>query len=139
MQPSAYVFAPRISIPFTALTSAFSDSGLAHTFRAHSFAQAGKPDCACCDCPGGRDPNYLGAEIRHRVSTRPIDFVLQLQLANSGDPIDDPSIARQESGRILRLGVILVDRVSADSEAAERQLMFSSRAKWIRADVYVNA
>jgi len=81
------------------------------------------------------DPNYLGAEIRHRVSTGPIDFVQLLQLANSGDRIDDPSIAWQELRRIVRLGVIRVDRVSADSEAAERQLLFSSRAKWIRADV----
>jgi catalase len=48
----------------------------------------------------GRD--YLQEEIRERVARGPIRFTLELQIAGSGDPVNDPSIAwpreRQRAG-----------------------------------------
>lgn len=76
----------------------------------------------------GADKNYLAQEIGKRVATAPLRFVLQVQLAQPGDRIEDPSIAWPATRPVVQLGDITVSRVVADSEAAERRLMFTPTA-----------
>jgi catalase len=74
------------------------------------------------------DPNYLSTEIKLRVVAAPATFTLQAQLAEPGDVIDDPSVAWPDSRPIVQLGEIRITRVDAQSDAAQRQLMFSPAA-----------
>jgi len=74
------------------------------------------------------DKDYLEQEIGPRVTAAPVRFVLQVQLAEAGDRIDDPSVAWPKTRPVVKLGEITVTRVVADSDAAERRLMFSPTA-----------
>jgi catalase len=73
-------------------------------------------------------PNYLGDELRKRLHSGPATFTLQVQLAQAGDAIENPSVSWPDSRRIVKLGVITINRVVPDSEAAQRALMFSPSA-----------
>jgi len=74
------------------------------------------------------DKDYLEQEIGPRVTAAPVHFVLQVQLAEAGDRIDDPSVAWPKTRPVVKLGEITVTRVVADSDAAERRLMFTPTA-----------
>jgi len=74
------------------------------------------------------DPNYLTTEVKQRVTTAPATFTLQVQLAEPGDVIDDPSIAWPDSRPVVKLGEIRVTRADEQSDATQRQLMFSPAA-----------
>ena len=73
-------------------------------------------------------PNYLLAEIRKRVGDGPVRMKLQVQVAEPGDKIEDPSIAWPNSRKTVELGVIEIDRVDPDSDAAQRALLFIENA-----------
>jgi catalase len=74
------------------------------------------------------EPNYLRAEIAKRIQVEPATFVLQVQLAESGDAIANPSVSWPASRAIVKLGVITITRVVPDSEAQEQKLMFTPAA-----------
>ena len=76
----------------------------------------------------GADPNYLSGEIRGRLQSGAATFLLQVQLAEAGDAIDNPSVSWPSSRPTVKLGVISVNRVVPDSEVAEQALMFSPSA-----------
>src|SRR5262249_1486982 len=68
--------------------------------------------------------NYLEDEIRQRVSGGAVRFKVVLQLAASGDKIDDPSVAWASTNEITTLGTLIGASVVPDSEASDRALMF---------------
>ena len=70
------------------------------------------------------DPDYLSAEIRERLRRGPAKFTLLLQVAEKGDKIDDPSIAWPDSRKQITLGTISINKAVADSQAAEKKLLF---------------
>mgnify|MGYP001046788360 FL=1 len=70
------------------------------------------------------DPNYLSTEIRERVRRGPAKFRLLLQVAEKGDKIDDPSIPWPDSRKQIELGTISITKAVADSQAAEKKLLF---------------
>ena len=70
------------------------------------------------------DPDYLSAEIRERLRRGPAKFTLLLQVAEKGDKIDDPSIAWPDSRKQIKLGTISITKAVADSQAAEKKLLF---------------
>jgi catalase len=76
----------------------------------------------------GAGKDYLEQEIGRRIAGAPVRFILQVQLAQDGDRIDDPSVAWPKTRRVVKLGELTIDRVLADSEAAERRLMFTPTA-----------
>jgi len=45
------------------------------------------------------DPNYLQTEIKQLVATKPITFKLYAQVAEKGDAIENPSVARLAAAR----------------------------------------
>ncbi|NWA00774.1 catalase family peroxidase [Pseudomonas gingeri] len=69
-------------------------------------------------------PDYLSSEIRQRVKQAPVQFKLQLQIAEPGDKLDDPSIAWPDNRRTVELGTLSVNTVVDNSPAAEKALLF---------------
>src|SRR2546421_11501987 len=51
-----------------------------------------------------RPPDYLAGELRERMAAGPVIFTLHLQLAEEGDPIDDPTAAWPEDRDVVELG-----------------------------------
>jgi len=70
------------------------------------------------------EPNYLSTEIRERLRRGPAKFRLLLQVAEKGDKIDDPSIPWPDSRKQIELGTISIPKAVADSQAAEKKLLF---------------
>jgi catalase len=69
-------------------------------------------------------PNYLSEEISKRVAADPVCFDWYAQLAESGDPIEDPSIAWPEAPSLVKLGTTTVDRINFDQVTADKGLVF---------------
>ena len=70
----------------------------------------------------GRD--YLQREIRERLSRGPVRFTLELQLAEPGDPVNDPSEQWPEDRRQVSAGTLEIAGLHANGEAAGRGLVF---------------
>jgi catalase len=68
--------------------------------------------------------NFLFEELKTRLSGGPIQFRLIVQLANPGDQTKDPSLVWPEDRKTVELGTISVTSVVADSDAAQRALVF---------------
>jgi len=71
-----------------------------------------------------KGPDYLTAEIHDRVHRGPITFKLLVQVAEPGDKIDDPTIAWPDTRKTIELGTIAITKAVADSQAAEKKLLF---------------
>ena len=71
-----------------------------------------------------KGPNYLSEEIANRIATTPIRFDWYAQLAESGDKVEDPSIAWPETRTLVKLGTISVERIAPDQTTADRSLLF---------------
>jgi catalase len=69
-------------------------------------------------------PDYLTSELRDRLAKAPIRFDFRLQLPESGDEIDNPSIAWSDKNKTVDLGVIEITSVAPDSDATQRNLLF---------------
>jgi catalase len=68
--------------------------------------------------------DYLTAEIRDRVRRGPVTFKLLAQVAEPSDKIDDPTVVWPETRKKVELGTLTITKAVADSEAAERKLLF---------------
>jgi catalase len=69
-------------------------------------------------------PDYLTDEIRERVHRSPIKFKLLVQVATQDDKTDDPSIAWPDTRKKVELGTITITKAVADSQTAEKKLLF---------------
>jgi catalase len=69
-------------------------------------------------------PNFLSEELRARLANGPVEFRLVVQLANAGDPTNDPSLVWPDDRRTVEMGTISVTSIVADSDAAQRALVF---------------
>jgi len=72
--------------------------------------------------------DYLEQEIVRRVGSTPVRYTLQVQLAEAGDRIEDPSVAWPDTRPVVVLGEITVTRALADSDSTQRALMFTPTA-----------
>ena len=73
-------------------------------------------------------PDYLTDEIRDRVRRGPVKFHLLLKVAAKDDKLDDPSIAWPDTRKKIELGTIEITKAVADSQAAEKKLLFTPGA-----------
>jgi catalase len=73
-------------------------------------------------------PDYLTEEIRERMGRGPVKFKLLLQVAAKEDKLDDPSTAWPDSRKKVELGTIEITKAVADSQAAEKKLLFTPGA-----------
>lgn len=71
-----------------------------------------------------KGPNYLSQEIIERIGKGPIRFTWFAQIAEAGDKIADPSVAWPESRKLIKLGIITIDKPSSNSPLADRSLIF---------------
>jgi catalase len=71
-----------------------------------------------------KGPNYLTDEIRQRVRSGPIKFTLLVQVAEKDDKTDDPSIVWPDTRKKVELGTITITKAVADSQTAEKKLLF---------------
>jgi catalase len=69
-------------------------------------------------------PDYLASELRGRLTKAPIRFDFRLQLAESNDKIDNPSIPWSDKNKTVDLGVIEITSVVPDSDATQSALLF---------------
>lgn len=70
-------------------------------------------------------PNYLQTELPARLAKSPVEFDWYVQIAEPSDIIGDPSIAWPESRRLVKLGVIRIDRMASDAVATDKATIFT--------------
>jgi catalase len=63
-------------------------------------------------------------ELRTRLKDGPVKFHLVVQLPNPGDPTNDASLVWPEDRRTIELGTISITSAVADSDAAQKALVF---------------
>ena len=71
-----------------------------------------------------KSPNFLFDEINSRIATGPIKLHVVVQLAASGDVVDDASIHWPEERVQLEFGAITLTEPVANGPAEERQIIF---------------
>ena len=82
------------------------------------------PPATLADAAGGRDPDFLRAELESRLRAGSVGFRLLVQLAADGDPTDDVTALWPEDRERVELGRLEITGISATSAADERRLIF---------------
>jgi len=72
----------------------------------------------------GRSANYLMEEIAQRLAERAVEFDWFIQVAETGDPIEDPSASWPEDRHLVKLGTVRVDALASQSVKADESLLF---------------
>jgi catalase len=68
--------------------------------------------------------DFLMTELARRLEHGPVTFHLKAQLAEPGDPTSDPAQAWPDSRSVVDLGVLTINWVVADSDKAQKTLLF---------------
>jgi catalase len=71
-----------------------------------------------------KSPDFLAEELKTRLANGPVQFRMIVQLPNAGDPTNDPSLVWPEDRKTIDLGTISITSVVADSDAAQKALVF---------------
>jgi len=71
-----------------------------------------------------KSPDFLVDELKTRLASGPINYRMIVQLANSGDPTNDPSLVWPDDRKTIDVGMISITSVVADSDAAQKTLVF---------------
>jgi catalase len=69
-------------------------------------------------------PNFLFDEIKQRIAKDAINFRIMVQLAQSGDTVDDATVQWPESRPQIKFGVVSLSALVADSDAQQRRIIF---------------
>lgn len=70
-------------------------------------------------------PDYLSEEIKTRVSQHPVKFRLYAQIAETGDKIEDPSVAWPDSRKRVLLGTLTIDSLGDNTLSNDHSLTFN--------------
>ena len=76
------------------------------------------------DEAAARAPDFLMIDLPERLKAAPVTFHLKAQLAAAGDGTNDATKPWPEERKLVDLGVITIDKMVADSAAAEKTLLF---------------
>jgi catalase len=71
-----------------------------------------------------RGGDYLQREIRERLAAGAVVFSLQLQIADPGDPVDDPGAAWPKRHRRVHGGTLQIDGLDTERERGDDVLVF---------------
>ncbi len=71
-----------------------------------------------------KSPNYLVDDLPKRLAAGPVTFHIKAQLAAAGDPTSDATKPWPDDRKVVDLGVLTVEKVVADSAAAQKTLLF---------------
>ena len=77
------------------------------------------------DEAGKQETNYLMDELPVRLVKEAASYRLQVQLANLGDTVDDPTIVWPDDRKVVELGVLTLKSTVTDSRQAEKTIMFN--------------
>ncbi|MGA8435496.1 MAG: catalase family peroxidase [Methyloceanibacter sp.] len=124
LAPVSFASLPYFGVNSFKFTNAKGDS----TFVRYQMEPEGDAQYLTKEQLAAAGPNYLVDEIRKRVGDGPVRMKLQVQVAEPGDKIEDPSIAWPGSRKTVELGVVEIDNVDSDSDAAQRALLFIENA-----------
>jgi catalase len=72
----------------------------------------------------GRGREYLQEDIRRRLGAGPVRFTLELQLADPGDPVNDPSAGWPAERRRVRAGTLELTGLDTEREQGDDILVF---------------
>ncbi|MEA1677069.1 catalase family peroxidase [Nitrospirillum sp. BR 11163] len=72
----------------------------------------------------GRPADYLAAEMARRLAQGPARFRLMLQVAETGDRVDDATVAWPETRRQVDLGTLTLTGIASDQDFQQRTLLF---------------
>jgi catalase len=100
-----------------------NDKGVKQAGRYKFLPVAGQQNLSEADAKT-KSPNYLLEELKTRLSSGPIAFRMVVQLANPGDPTNDPSLVWPDDRKTVEVGMISITSVAADSDAVQRTLVF---------------
>ncbi len=78
------------------------------------------------DAAKTKGPNYLFDELKDRLSRGPIEFRIMVQLANPGDPTDDPCARWPADRQTIEFGKIVLDKLKMNDADEQKQLIFDS-------------
>lgn len=92
-------------------------------FVRYRFVPVGGEQYLAASALAGKGPNYLQDEIVARVANGPAKFEWFAQIAESGDIIENPSIAWPESRKLVHLGTLSIQAVDARPNA-DKELLF---------------
>ncbi len=68
--------------------------------------------------------DYLQPELVARLQRGPVRFTLQLQLAGTGDPTDDPSAAWPRQRKLVTAGTLTITELETERETGDDVLVF---------------
>ena len=71
-----------------------------------------------------KSPNFLAEDLKTRLKTGPVKYRMVVQLPNPGDPTNDGSRVWPDDRRTIDVGTISITSVVADSDAAQKALVF---------------
>ncbi len=69
-------------------------------------------------------PNFLEEELKARLASGPIRYRMIVQLANAGDPTNDPSLVWPDDRKTIEVGTVSISSVVPDSGSAQKELVF---------------
>ena len=72
--------------------------------------------------------DFLADELRRRVAAAPVVFDLKFQIAEAGDPVDDPTQVWPESRRLVPVGQLFVTQVEPGAGGACEGITFNPTA-----------
>jgi catalase len=72
--------------------------------------------------------DFLADELRRRVASAPVVFDFKFQIAEAGDPVDDPTQVWPETRRIVPAGQLVVDKVEAGAGGACERITYNPTA-----------
>jgi catalase len=118
--PASYATEPYFGINAFKFTNA---EGATHFGRYRIVPEAGE-DYLTPEQAAARSPNFLADDMRERVKKGPVKFRVLVQVAQAGDPTDDPTAVWPDDRPTVELGELSITKAAADSLAAEKQLLF---------------
>ena len=71
-----------------------------------------------------KTPNYLFDEIKDRIAKGPVEYKIQVQVANDGDIVDDATIHWPDDRTLVDLGTLFLTAPVADSDHQQKQIIF---------------
>lgn len=74
-----------------------------------------------------RPADYLQTELRERLATGTAAFTLWLQVANPGDPLDDPTQPWPDDREMIRAGRLEITRIMEDQAAGDAMIWDPTR------------
>ena len=98
-------------------------SGREHVVR-WSLLPAAQPVAISPDELAKRGPGFLEQEIAQRVAKAPQQWTMVVTVANSGDPIADPTKAWPPDRRTVEVGTLTAEQVQAERDGPCRDINF---------------